>query len=140
MKEKTTTIFYGANIEELAVVFADIVFRHHVNFLSHYKAFAMDDRKEMAYWDYRLEHEPAVVREKVYSRILDIMQHPEQNKTLMGKRYIFFRDKNVLRITAESSFYERIIDESRVIVPVNVEYVIVVGDFRIDKIWREFEV
>ena len=94
----------------------------------------------MAYWDYRLEHEPAVVKEKVYSRILDIMQHPEQNKTLMGKRYIFFRDKNVLRITAESSFYERILDESRVIVPVNVEYVIVIGDFRIDKIWREFDV
>ena len=135
MNEKKTTVFYGKNLEEVATVFADIVFRHHISFLESFKASAMDDAAETAYWDYRLEHEPDVVRTKVYNRILDVMQHPEENRNLFVKR-VLLRDRRLMSITEESGFYEKILAESKVIVPVNVEYIIDIENFRIDKVYH----
>ena len=90
---------------------------------------------ETAYWDYRLEHEPDVVRTKVYNRILDVMQHPEENRNLFVKRVIL-RDMRLMSITEESGFYDKILAESKVIVPVNVEYIIDIENFRIDKVYH----
>lgn len=128
------TIFHGKNLEELAIVFADVVCRHHVAFLEMNKATAMDDTRETAYWNYRIENEPKIVKEVTYKRILDMMQHPDQNRVFLKKKKLFGRYQNMFEITAKGGFYEKILAESKVYVPVNVEYIIDIENFSIDKI------
>lgn len=136
MERREGRIFEGKSLEDVATAFAECVSRNHLENLEFWRATAMDDLGEVEYWNQRMKKEPSIVKKVVYSEVLSIMQNADapENKKFHSRKRFFGREKNKLSITAETGFFEAVLRECAMSTPVNVEYIIDLKNFYIDKI------
>ena len=83
---------------------------------------AITDREKPDYWEKRLRSVPKIVYERVYSRILMVIQKTDQYKELFKKRFPW--SWPIIRITRISSFVEGIFPGPQNSIPRNVEWLI----------------
>lgn len=95
--------FVGISLEDVANEFSKMVKEEYINHLEFLRNNAITDREEPDYWEKRLKEEPKIVYERVYSRILMVMQKTDQYKELLKKRFPWSRP--IIRITRISSFF-----------------------------------
>lgn len=130
------TIFKGRSLDALAVGFGKVVRRKYQSNLNFWKATAVDDRKEYAEWNEKIETDPPKIEEQAKNKLLNIMkgQH-EVQKPYLNKRTIFGRvDKNVLVINTASGFYDDLLPSDPIVrnrFSVNVNYLINMKKFSI---------
>lgn len=114
--------FVGTSFEEVADEFSKMVGQECSKHLEFLRNNAITDREEPDYWEKRLRSEPKIVYERVYSRILMVMQKTDQYKVLFKKRFPWSRP--IIRITRISSFFEGIFPGTQNPIPRNVEWLI----------------
>lgn len=114
--------FVGTSFEEVADEFSKMVGQECSKHLEFLRNNAITDREEPDYWEKRLRSEPKIVYERVYSRILMVMQKTDQYKVLFKKRFPWSRP--IIRITRRSSFFEGIFPGPQNPIPRNVEWLI----------------
>lgn len=114
--------FVGTSLEDVAEEFSKMVKEEYINHLEFLRDNSITDRSEPDYWEKRLKKEPEIVYERVYSRILMVMQKTDQYKELFKKRFPWSRP--IVRITRVSSFFEGIFPGPQKPIPRNVEWLI----------------
>lgn len=114
--------FVGASFEEVADEFSKMVEQECSKHLEFLRDNAITDRDEPDYWEKRLKEEPKIVYERVYSKILMVIQKPDLYKELLKKRFPWSRP--IIRITRISSFFEGIFPSPQNPIPRNVEWLI----------------
>ena len=123
--------FVGASFEEVADEFSKMVEQECSKHLEFLRDNAITDRDEPDYWEKRLKEEPKIVYERVYSKILMVIQKPDLYKELLKKRFPW--SKPVIRITRVSSFFEGIFPGPQNAIPKNVEWLINVRKLSLEK-------
>lgn len=114
--------FIGTSLEDVAVEFSKMVKEEYINHLELLRDNSIIDREEPGYWEKRLESEPKIVYERVYSKILMVMKNLSQYEELLKKRFPWSRP--IIRITMVSSFFEGIFLEPQKPIPRNAEWLI----------------
>lgn len=102
MKEKI--IFQGNDLEELAQKFAELITRNYLEYLDFWKKNAKG--KELNFWRKKIKNEPEIVRKNAYKKILQIMKFHKENEEFYKDKWILFKDKNIILINKETSFYK----------------------------------
>lgn len=95
--------FVGTSLEDVAIEFSKMVEQECAEYLEFLRNNAITDREEPDYWEKRLKEEPKIVYERVYSKILMVIQKPDLYKELFKKRFPWSRP--IIRITRISSFF-----------------------------------
>lgn len=114
--------FVGTSLEDVAKEFSKMVKEEYINHLEFLRDNSITDRSELDYWEKRLENEPKIVYERVYSKILMVMKNLSQYEKLLKKRFPWSRP--IIRITRVSSFFEGISPGPQNPIPRNVEWLI----------------
>ncbi len=114
--------FVGTSLEDVAKEFSKMVKEEYINHLEFLRDNSITDRSELDYWEKRLENEPKIVYERVYSKILMVMKNLSQYEELLKKRFPWSRP--IIRITRVSSFFEGIFPGPQKPIPRNVEWLI----------------
>lgn len=126
MSMSEEVIFSGTTLEEVAQNFATIVCRKYQDYLEFWQSKAVDDLYEFYEWELRIESEPKKLKKKVFKKIMNVMREPEKNKRFFKREKLFFRSKEIIRITNSSTFYKDLLPEVDVkeSLPDNIEYLI----------------
>ena len=114
--------FVGTSLEDVAKEFSKMVKEEYINHLEFLRDNSITDRSELDYWEKRLENEPKIVYERVYSKILMVIQKPDLYKELLKKKFPWSRP--IIRITRVSGFFEGIFPGPQNPIPRNVEWLI----------------
>lgn len=114
--------FVGTSLEDVGVEFSKMVKEEYINHLELLRDNSITDREKLGYWEKRLESEPQIVYERVYSKILMVMKNLSQYEELLKKRFPWSR--SIIRITRVSSFFEGIFPGPQNPIPRNVEWLI----------------
>ena len=114
--------FVGTSLEDVGVEFSKMVKEEYINHLELLRDNSITDREKLGYWEKRLESEPPIVYERVYSKILMVMKNLSQYEELLKKRFPWSR--SIIRITRVSSFFEGIFPGPQNPIPRNVEWLI----------------
>ena len=123
--------FVGTSLEDVAKEFSKMVKEEYINHLEFLRDNSITDRSELDYWEKRLENEPKIVYERVYSKILMVIQKPDLYKELLKKRFPWSRP--VVRITRASGFFGGIFPGPQNPIPRNVEWLIDTSKLSIQK-------
>lgn len=114
--------FVGTSREDVAIEFSKMVGQECTEYLVFLRQNAITAREEQDYWEKRMEEEPKIVYERVYSKILMVIQKPDLYKELFKKRFPWSRP--IIRITRVSAFFEGIFPGPQNPIPRNVEWLI----------------
>lgn len=114
--------FVGTSFEEVADEFSKMVGQECSKHLEFLRDNAITDREEPDYWEKRIKEEPKIVYERVYSKILMVIQKPDLYKELLKKKFPWSRP--IIRITRVSVFFEGIFPGPQNPIPRNVEWLI----------------
>lgn len=126
MSMSEEVIFSGTTLEEVAQTFATIVCRKYQDYLEFWQSKAVDDLYEFYEWELRIESEPKKLKKNTYIKMMKVMREPEKNKRFFKREKLFFRSKEIIRITNSSTFYKDLLPEVDVkeSLPDNIEYLI----------------
>ena len=114
--------FVGTSFEDVATELSNMIRQEYTNHLEFLRDNAITDREEPDYWEKRLKEEPKIVYERVYSKILMVIQKPDLYKELLKKKFPWSRP--IIRITRVSGFFEGIFPGPQNPIPRNVEWLI----------------